>query len=107
ACSLHTLRMAYVYAIYKHHLRALEFRANRLLGIYTFSTLVFVSYGMVFFALSGRWRFVHADFLATVFLISMLYVAATPLLRDRFQRWVDRHVFGIKHSTDEGVGLVS
>jgi PAS domain S-box-containing protein len=105
--SVPILPMAYVYAIYKHHLRALEFRANRLLGIYTFSTLVFVSYAMVFFALSGRWRFVNADFLATVFIISMLYVAATPLLRDRFQRWVDRHVFGIKHTADEVIGLVS
>lgn len=105
--SVPILPMAYIYAIYRHHLRSLEFRANRLLGIYTFSTLVFVSYSMVFFTLSGRWQAVHVDFLAAVFLVSMLYVAATPLLRDRFQRWVDRHVFGIKHTADEVIGLVS
>jgi PAS domain S-box-containing protein len=107
AVSVPILPMAYVYAIYKHHLGTLEFRANRLLGIYTFSALVFASYAMVFFGLSGRWQSVQADFLAAVFVVSMLYVAATPLLRDRFQRWVDRHVFGIKHSADEVIGLVS
>jgi PAS domain S-box-containing protein len=107
AVSVPILPMAYVYAIYRHHLRTLEFRANRLLGIYTFSTLVFVSYAMVFFALSGRWQSGDVNFLAAVFAVSMLYVAATPLLRDRFQRWVDRHVFGIKHTADEVIGLVS
>jgi len=105
--SVPILPMAYVYAIYKHHLRTLEFRANRLLGIYTFSALVFVSYATVFFTLSGRWRSVQVDFLAAVFVVSMLYVAATPLLRDRFQRWMDRHVFGIKHTAEEVIGLVS
>lgn len=105
--SVPILPMAYIYAIYKHHLGTLEFRADRILGIYTFSVLIFVSYTMVFFGLSGRWENIRGDFLATVFLVSLLYVAATPLLRDRFQRWVDRHVFGIKHSAEEVVGLVS
>jgi two-component system, cell cycle sensor histidine kinase and response regulator CckA len=107
AVSVPILPMAYIYAIYKHHLGTLEFRANRLLGIYTFSTLIFASYAMIFFGLSGRWQNVSGDFLAAVFIVSLLYVAATPILRDRFQQWVDRHVFGIKHSAEEVVGLVS
>ncbi len=107
AVSMPILPMAYIYAIYKHHLGALEFRANRLLGVYTFSTLIFASYALIFFGLSGRWQNVSGDFLAAVFIVSLLYVAATPVLRDRFQQWVDRHVFGIKHSADEVVGLVS
>ena len=107
AVSVPILPMAYIYAIYKHHLGALEFRANRLLGIYTFSALIFASYSLIFFGLSGRWQNVSGDFLAAVFLVSLLYVAATPLLRDRFQRWVDRHVLGIKHTADEVIGLVS
>ncbi len=105
--SVPILPMAYIYAIYKHHLGSLEFRADRVLGIYTFSALVFVSYTMVFFGLSGRWDNIRGDFLATVFLVSLFYVAVTPFLRDRFQHWVDRHVFGIKHSADEVIGLVS
>ncbi len=105
--SVPILPMAYIYAIYKHHLGSLEFRADRLLGIYTFSALIFVSYTMVFFGLSGKWENIRGDFLAAVFVVSLLYVALTPFLRDRFQQWVDRHVFGIKHSAEDVIGLVS
>ncbi len=105
--SVPILPMAYIYAIYKHHLGSLEFRADRLLGIYTFSALVFVSYTMIFFGLSGKWENIRGDFLATVFIVSLLYVAVTPFLRDRFQQWVDRYVFGIKNSAADVIGLVS
>jgi PAS domain S-box-containing protein len=99
--------MSYIYAIYKHHLEALEFRANRLLGIYSFSALLFATYTMTFFFLSGRWKTVPGDFLATALVVTLVFVAATPLLRDRFQGFVDRHVFGIKHKAEEVIGLVS
>jgi PAS domain S-box-containing protein len=100
------LPMGYIYAIYKHHLGALEFRANRLLGIYTFSALLFASYTLTFFALSSH---LQADngVLAILLLVSLLYMAAVPMLRDRFQALVDRYVFGIKHSADEVIGIVS
>src|SRR5262249_45474472 len=39
--------------------------------------------------------------------VSLSYMAAVPLLRDRFQALVDRHVFGIKHSPEEVIDLVS
>lgn len=107
AVSVPILPLAYVYAIYKHHLGTLEFRASRLLGTYAFAAMVLSSYALIFFGMSGRWEFVQPNFLTTVFIISMLYVAATPYLRNRFQRWVDRHVFGIKHSAAEVVELVS
>ncbi|MFL6236294.1 MAG: ATP-binding protein [Thermoanaerobaculia bacterium] len=101
------LPMSYIYAIYKHHLGTTEFRANRLLGIYTFSALLFASYTLIFFALSGRRQTLTADFLATLLFVSLGYMAAVPLLHDRFQTLVDRHVFGIKHSAEEVVDLVS
>ncbi|MFL6259589.1 MAG: ATP-binding protein [Thermoanaerobaculia bacterium] len=101
------LPLSYIYAIYKHHLGAAEFRANRLLGIYTFSALLFASYTLIFFALSGQRRTLTADFLATLLFVSLGYMAAVPLLRDRFQTLVDRHVFGIKHSPEEVIDLVS
>lgn len=107
AVSVPILPMAYIYAIYKHHLGALEFRANRLLGIYTFSSLVFASYAMIFFGLSGRWETIRGDFLAAVFIISLLFVMGVPLLRDRFLALVDRHIFGIKHSAEAVIGIVS
>jgi PAS domain S-box-containing protein len=106
--SVPMLPMAYIYAIYKHHLGALEFRANRLLGIYAFSALAFASYAIIFLVLSGGWpKAIPGDFLAAVFVVSLLYVMATPLVRDRFQALVDRHVFGIKHSAEAVIGIVS
>jgi two-component system cell cycle sensor histidine kinase/response regulator CckA len=101
------LPLSYIYAIYKHHLSAAEFRANRLLGIYTFSALLFASYTLIFFALSGQRRTLTADFLITLLFVSLGYMAAVPLLRDRFQTLVDRQVFGIKHSPEEVIDLVS
>ncbi|HSS49167.1 MAG TPA: ATP-binding protein [Thermoanaerobaculia bacterium] len=100
------LPMSYIYAIYKHHLGALEFRANRLLGIYSFSALLFAAFTITFFFLSSRWK-IPGDFLATVLVLTLVFVAATPLLRDRFQSFVDHHVFGIKHRAEEVIGLVS
>ncbi len=105
--SMPILPMAYIYAIYKHHLGALEFRANRLLGLYSFSALLIATYTMTFFFLSGRWKSLPGDFLATALIVTLVFVAATPLLRDRFQGFVDRHVFGIKHKAEEVIGLVS
>jgi two-component system cell cycle sensor histidine kinase/response regulator CckA len=100
------LPMGYIYAIYKHHLGALEFRANRLLGIYTFSALLFATYTLTFFALSSQLR-VDNRILGLLLLVSLLYMAAVPVLRDRFQALVDRYVFGIKHSADGVIGIVS
>jgi two-component system, cell cycle sensor histidine kinase and response regulator CckA len=105
--SVPILPMSYIYAIYKHHLGALEFRANRLLGIYSFSALLFAAFTMTFFFLSGRWTTIPGDFLATTLVLTLVFVAATPLLRDRFQGFVDRHIFGIKHTAEEVVGIVS
>jgi len=105
--SVPILPMTYIYAIYKHHLGALEFRANRLLGVYSFSALLFTTFTMTFFFLSGRWTTVPGDFLATALALTLLFVAATPLLQDRYQGIVDRHVFGIKHTAEEVIGIVS
>jgi len=101
------LPMSYIYAIYKHHLGALEFRANRLLGIYSFSALLFAAFAITFFFLTGRWATVPGDFLATALVVTLVFVAATPFLRDRFQGFVDRHVFGIKHTAQDVIGIVS
>jgi PAS domain S-box-containing protein len=107
ATTIPILPMSYIYAIYKHHLGALELRANRFLGTYTFSALLFSSYTILFFAICSHWKTISADFLATLLLVSLSYMAAVPLLRDRFQALVDRYVFGIKHSPEEVIGIVS
>ncbi len=107
ATSIPILPMSYLYAIYKHRLGALELRANRFLGIYTFSAILFSSYTIVFFAICSHWKQITGDFLATLLAVSLAYMAAVPLLRDRFQALVDRYVFGIKHTAEEVIGIVS
>jgi len=105
--SVPMLPMSYIYAIYKHHLGALEFRANRLLGVYGFSALSITAYLVVLFLVSGRWGALDERFLAAVFAVSLAFAAGTPLLREPFQKLVDHHVFGLRHAPDEVIDLVS
>lgn len=105
--SMPILPMSYIYAIYKHHLEALEFRANRLLGVYSFSALHITAYVVALFAVSRRWAPVNEEYLASILFLSLGFIASTPFLRSRFQRLVDRHVFGIKHAPEEVIAIVS
>jgi PAS domain S-box-containing protein len=105
--SVPILPMSYVYAIYKHHLGALEFRANRLLGLYTFSVLSVTVYVVALFAVSSWWSPIQVQPLAAILATSLLFVGLTLLLQGRFQVLVDRHVFGVRYSPDEVVELVS
>jgi PAS domain S-box-containing protein len=105
--SVPILPMSYVYAIYKHYVGALEFRANRLLGLYTFSVLTITTYVAALFIVSTRWAPINAHYLAAVLVTSLLFISLTFLLHGRFQMLVDRHVFGIRHSHEQVVELVS
>ncbi|HZY31594.1 MAG TPA: GAF domain-containing protein [Candidatus Methylomirabilis sp.] len=105
--ALFILPMSYVYAIYKHHLGALEFRANRLLGVYSYMAMATLSYVLILFAISSRWAPINGAFLAAVVATSLIFLTTTPFLRSRFQTTVDRHVFGVRHSPEEVIDLVS
>ncbi len=102
-----TLPMSYIYAIYKHHLGALEFRANRLLGVYSFMALSSIVYVVALFVINSQWPPVNGELLAAMLVASLLFVSTAPFLRIRFQTFVDRHVFGIRHSPEEVIDLVS
>ncbi len=90
----------YVYAIYKHQLGVLEFRANRLLSQYSFILLfppvllILMLFGMQFIA-SPSGQTVY--FLA----IAIIFVIAIPFLFDRIQRWVNQLAYGTKYDPDE------
>lgn len=105
--SIPLLPMSYVYAIYKQHIGALEFRANRLLGLYSFAVLSVTTYVIVLFVVSSRWAPINARYLAAVLATSLVFITLAFLLRRPFQALVDRHVFGIRHSPDQVVDLVS
>lgn len=105
--SMPILPMSYIYAIYKHHLGALEFRANRLLGVYSFSALYITTYVVALFVVSRYWAPVNEGYLAAILFLSLAFIASTPFLRNRFQSLVDRYVFGIKHEPEEVIAIVS
>jgi signal transduction histidine kinase/CheY-like chemotaxis protein len=107
APSLALLPMSYIYAIYKHHLGALEFRANRLVGAYSFSALSILAFVAVLLVVSGRWAPINTQYLFSVLAVSVLFAITTPFLRSRFQLLVDRHVFGVRHTQEEVIGIVS
>jgi two-component system, cell cycle sensor histidine kinase and response regulator CckA len=107
AISTPILPMSYIYAIYKHHLGTLEFRANRLLGLYSFSALSITSYLVALFFISRSWMSLDERYLGAVLMTSLVFVGSTPLLRPRFQALVDRHVFGIRHEPEEVIAIVS
>jgi PAS domain S-box-containing protein len=105
--SLLILPMSYIYAIYKHHLGALEFRANRLIGVYSYMVLATIPYIFGLFAIASQWKPINQELLAWLLSISLVFVTTTPFLLNRFQLVVDRHVFGIRHSPEEIIELVS
>jgi two-component system, cell cycle sensor histidine kinase and response regulator CckA len=99
--------MSYTYAIYKHHLGTLEFRANRLIGVYSYMVLATFPYILVLFTIAGRWQPINQDLITWLLGASLVFVTTTPFLLNRFQLIVDRHVFGIRHSPEEIIELVS
>ena len=99
--------MSDIYAIYKHHVGALEFRANRLLGLYSFSVLSLTVYVIALVAVSSNWAPIDIQYVAAVLGTSLAFISLTFLLRSPFQALVDRHIFGIRHSPDEVIELVS
>ncbi|HWM92197.1 MAG TPA: ATP-binding protein [Thermoanaerobaculia bacterium] len=105
--SVPILPMSYIYAIYKHHVGALEFRANRLLGLYSFAVLTVTTYVLTLFTVSSRWAPIDVSYVISVLATSLIFGSLAFLLRGRFQSLVDRHVFGIRHSPDEVIDLVS
>ena len=105
--SVPILPMSYIYAIYKHHVGALEFRANRLLGLYSFAVLLLSFYVMTMFVVSSRWAPIDVSYVFSVIATSLVFIFLGFTVRGRFQSLVDRHIFGIRHSPDEVIDLVS
>ena len=88
----------YLYAIYKRHLGTLEFRANRLLGSYSFFLLYATVFALVF-SIGSQW--LNGNSVVFGLVISTLFVIIALPLRARFQRLIDRLAYGARHDPDE------
>jgi PAS domain S-box-containing protein len=100
ALAIPALPLFYVYAIYKRQLGQLEFRANRLLSIYSFVLLYPTVFIILFFLgwqsfLSASGRMVY------LLVISIVFVVTAPPLLSRFQRLVNRLAYASEHDPDD------
>ncbi len=90
----------YIYAIFKRYLGAMEFRANRLISLYSFNLLyltafTFVTTLSVLPLESSIHRLVISLILAAVAII------AAPNLSARYQRLVDGLLYGTRYNPEE------
>lgn len=97
--------LSYLYAIYKLDLGNIELRANRALATYGFWSLYLSTYIVLFLVAAETWPALADQPILASLLVSLGFVATTPFLRQTFQRFVDRYVFGIHYSPAAIVGL--
>ncbi len=98
--SLPFLPISYTYAIYKRQLGPMEFRANRLLGLYSF-ILIYPTIFIVFLLLGEQWIEASSSQTFFLLLISIVFVLATPPLLARLQNLMNRLAYGTQHSPDD------
>ncbi len=94
------LPLFYTYAIYKRRLGDLEFRANRLLSLYSF-ILLYVSAFMLVFSIGSQWLSSPDSSVVFGLAVSIVFVIAALPLRSRFQHLVDRLSYGTEHDPDD------
>ncbi len=94
------LPLFYTYAIYKRHLGLLEFRANRLLSLYSFLLLYVSAFALVFSVGSQRLSLPDSSVVFGL-AVSIVFVIAALPLRSRFQHLVDRLSYGTEHDPDD------
>ncbi|HEY65261.1 MAG TPA: hypothetical protein G4O02_11890 [Caldilineae bacterium] len=90
----------YVYALYKHRLGGLEFRANRILSLFSFLVLYLTAFILVFI-FGSRWVTFTPQSLGFALGLSMVFIIAGLFLREPFQRWIDRLAYGTEHNPDD------
>ena len=101
--SIPALPLFYIYAIFKHYLGDLEFRTNRMVGLYSFA-LLYVTGFVVAFQLGSRWAGISGNPMAFSLVISTLFAIAAPTLRARFQNLIDRLSYGHARNPAEILG---
>ncbi|MGB3714157.1 MAG: ATP-binding protein [Candidatus Promineifilaceae bacterium] len=90
----------YTYAIYKHQLGPLEFRASRALTLYSF-ILIYPTVFIVVLLFAEQW--ISTSQARTIYLLfaSIIFILAAPPLLSRFQKTVSRIAYGTEHDPDD------
>jgi len=98
--SLPILPIFYTYAIYKRQLGQLEFRANRLLGLYSF-ILIYPTMFIVLLLFGEQWIDTSGSRTFYLLFVSIVFVLATPPLLGRLQNGINRLAYGTEHDPDD------
>ena len=98
--SLPILPISYTYAIYKRQLGALEFRANRLLSLYSF-ILIYPTLFVLVLLLGEQWITTSGTRTVYLLFVSIVFVLAIPPLVRRMQDAVNRLAYGTEHDPDD------
>jgi PAS domain S-box-containing protein len=98
--ALPALPIFYTYAIYKRQLGDMEFRANRLLSLYSFIAIIPTVFILIL--LFGE-QAITSSAGRTFFLlgVSILFALAAPPLFGRFQQALSRLAYGTEHDPDD------
>lgn len=95
--------LAYICSIYKPDRGKIQFRGNRLLGVYGFFSISVATYVTIFFFVGTSWLSLREYPILSSLAISVFFLALVPPLKTLFQGYVDRQIFGIKYSPEEVV----
>lgn len=85
---------AYIYAIYRHQLGELEIRANRLIVIYLYISLLLTAVFLILTFLSSQFTTLGGGLLTDLSMI-VLTTLITILGFNRFERFVERRILGM------------
>lgn len=96
------LPLSYTYVVYKRRLGTLEFRANRLLGWYSFLLLSATLLALVFIA-GSQWLTLSGDSLIFSLAVSIVFIVTLSVLYPSFQRLVNRLVYSTTYDPDDVV----
>ena len=98
--ALPVLPLTYIYAVFKRQFGDLEFRANRLLGLYMFVLAYASLFALVFILVASFIRTREGE-LFTALGVSIVFIAAAPAAQARFQRWFEQLAYGSTYDPDE------
>lgn len=97
--------LSYLYALSKQSKGSVELRANRLLGTYGFLCF-FVTLFLICFSIGYRLTPDTVESRTALALtLALIFVVTAPPLWSRFQRFVDRTIYGIEYLPEEIIGV--
>lgn len=98
--------LTYLYAIHRHDIGTVRYRANRIVGTYTFVAL-FVVVFLLLFGLIWAWLTEPLQLVTASLLLSLAAASTGPLLHRWFTRTLDRFLLGVTIDPDRLLAAAS